>query len=414
MDTVKGHFAGTLIANIRALIDPNLIKYVVVNHAEPDHSSALGDVLAVCHNAEVVCTNKCKEALQRIYRGSADFNTGGPWHLTMADTNHATAPSSVDARTWRFHTVASGEKLRLGEGQTLWFLETPMVHWPESTFTYLVEERVLFSMDAFGQHVGSVARFDDELLSGKASVGIHPTLDDLIEHTRSYYANILMPFGRPIIKALDKFLEQSVLVEKELGVQQGGRSLPRVLATAHGVMWRSHAELVVSLYRHWTAQHCLPKVLVLYSTMYGATEKMARAIAQGVLEYRGDDGKTAKCVLLSAHDVHATASADEAIDAACIAVGSPTLNNFYLPVMGPHLAYLRGLHPEGRSGMAFGSYGWGASGTAALSKWLEEAAIAQAVPSISVQFTPDTQILQKCYEAGRTLARIACEKGISM
>lgn len=417
IDTVKAHFAGTLISNIRALIDPSLIKYVVVNHAEPDHSSALGDVLAVCPNAEVVCTAKCKDALQRNYRGIVPFSSpvGASWHLAMADTNHATASSDVNAALWHYHPVASGNKMRLGPGQTLWFLETPMVHWPESTFTYLVEERVLFSMDAFGQHVGSIARFDDELLSGMATVGCRPTLDDLIEHTRSYYANILMPFGKIIAKTLDKFLEQSAAVEKELNVvQQQGKSLPRVLATAHGVMWRSHTDLVVSLYRYWTASRCLPKVLVLYGTMYGATEKMARAIAQGIIEYRSDEGKSAKCVLLSAQDVHATSSADEALDAACIAVGSPTLNNFYLPIMGPHLAYLRGLRPEGRSGFAFGSFGWGATGTAALAKWLDETSITQAVPPLSVQFTPDAQALQKCYEAGRTLARIACEKGVTL
>lgn len=155
IDTVKAPYATYLLANLHALIDPKKVNYIVINHAEPDHASALPAVLAACPKATIVCDKKCKDIL-------ASYN---------------------DVSDWRFQIIKSGDSISLGE-RTLTFIETPMVHWPESMFTYLPEEKLLFSMDAFDQHYASNNRFDDEV-----------DIYEVMQEAKKYYANIVMPHG---------------------------------------------------------------------------------------------------------------------------------------------------------------------------------------------------------------------------
>ena len=250
------------------------------------------------------------------------------------------------------------------------------------------------------------------MITGWATTGTAPTLDDLIESARSYFANILLPFGKAIQMSLDKFLEELGKVEV---VKDEGRQLPRILATAHGVMWRSNVDKIFSMYRRWASHIVLPKVLIIYDTMYGATERMARAIWQGAVEYVDGEqksGRRAQVVIMNSKEAHYTRSADEMLDSAVLAIGSPSLNNGVLPSLGDHMTFLKGLRAERRSGLAFGSYGWGPTGPNTLTKWLEECGIESAGETITVQFAVDEATLRKCYEAGRNLARIAIAKGV--
>ena len=392
IDTVKAPFTETFLASLQKLIDPVLIRYVVVNHAEPDHSSALPALLAVCPHAEVLCNAKCAAALQRL---------------------HPSAYASWHVRVVRSESTA----VLLGPGQTLWFMDTPMVHWPESMYTYLEESRCLFCIDSFGQHIACTQRFDDELVDncGGSDVAVapcavvHPTLCDLIERARSYYANILTPFGGPITAALNRLVAHLTKGRKV--------ELPRVLATAHGVAWRRHVSLIMGLYRQWASTpriggpvvcssnapcHCLlPKVVVLYDTMYGATERMAREVARGAA-----DAKAVPVVLKAALE-KTTRTVDELFDAACVALGSPTLNNGCLPALAMHMTFVKGLQFKNRKGVAFGSYGWNTMGQKALSGFLKEAGIEEVCQPISAQFTPSEDVLKKCYEAGVMLGKIA-------
>lgn len=407
VDSVKAPFAAVMIANLRSLIDPALVRYIVCNHAEQDHSSALPDVVGVCPNAEILCNKKCIATLPLLYRGTAErekFGAQSGWHELFAETCHNTH-NTGDASKWRYREIKSGQTFPLAAGQTLWFIDTPMVHWPESMFTYLLEERCLFSIDAFGQHIGSVERFDDELpLYGK-----NPTLSDLVERAHSFYANILPPFGKLITTVLGKFVQEVAKVEL---VHDEGRALPRVIATAHGIIWRKHVELIVTLYSRWAASTLLPRVAILYDTMYGATERMARAIAQGVHDYTADDGKKAEAVILLASAEHITRTADECLEAACFAVGSPSFNNNYLPTLGSHLELIKGFRYVGRKAIAFGSYGWAPTGQKALAETLKSSGLELVQDPITVQFSVTEPVLQKCYEAGKALAKIAVEKGV--
>ncbi len=343
IDTVKAPYAADLLAHAGACVPLEQIEYIVCNHAEPDHAGGLAQVVAACQQATVVCNTKCAEAL-RLY-----FDTAG----------------------WKFRIVADGEKLDLG-GCTLQFFDTPMVHWPESMATYLVEEQILFSMDAFGQHYATAGRFDDEVL-----------LDVALAEAKTYYANIVMPYGRPVATALAK-----------LG------SLPlRMIAPSHGVIWRANVEKILACYREWMVCKSVRKVVIAYASMWNSTRVMAQAMADGALE------SDVEVRLIDIDTVHDTDLVSEALDCACLAIGSPTLNQGIMPRMAAALTYLRGLRPTGKYGLAFGSYGWAPRGVDELTQYLQTMQIAPLCEPIICRFRPDAATLEKCRAAGRLLAK---------
>lgn len=137
VDTVLAPFGDEMIASIREVIDPARIDYVIANHVETDHSGALPQLLRLCPNAKLLGTRRCGDGLRRNYYGS-----------------------------WDFQAVKSGDKIDLGQGKTLTFLEAPMIHWPDSMFTYCPEEKLLLPNDAFGQHFASSERFADQVDMG--------------------------------------------------------------------------------------------------------------------------------------------------------------------------------------------------------------------------------------------------------
>lgn len=347
IDTVKAPYADELLANVAELTDLGNLDYVVCQHAEPDHASGLTAVMRACPQATIVCTEKCQAAL------SGYQDTSG----------------------WGFRLVNTSDTLALGS-RTLSFLETPMVHWPESMMTYCPEEKLLFSQDGFGQHYASSGRFDDE-----------EPLDVVMAEAKTYYANIIMWAGKPISKALE--------AAAGLDIQ--------TISPAHGVIWRSHVAEIVEAYKKWVV--CAPesKVLVVYDSMWHSTQMMAEAILEGASQ----PGVSAK--LLSIRDNGLTLLATEVLDAAAIAFGSPTLNTTLMPEMAAALTYLKGLRPTGKAGFAFGSYGWAKGGTKAVTEYLEDMKFEILREPIDAQWRPTPEVLEECCEAGRLLAKRALE-----
>lgn len=348
IDAVKAPYVGTLLDHVRALVPLERIDYIVCNHAEPDHSGGLPAVMAACPQAELVCNAKCKEALGRHY----------------------------DTAGWRWRVVADGDTLALGK-RTLQFINTPMVHWPESMFTYVPEEKLLFSMDAFGQHYASSFRFDDE-----------SPIETVLAEAQTYYANIVMLYGRPIAQTL---------------ARAGGLEI-EMIAPSHGVIWRTHIPEILSSYADWVVCRPRAKVVIFYATMWKATELMAQALLEGAQEFE------VEVQLFNVDTTHPTRIVTEVLDCAAVAVGSPTLNNGIMPSMAAALCYLKGLRPTGKQGFAFGSYGWSQRGGAnEVAQWLEEMKIAPLRAPLRAQFVPGDELLVECREAGRTLARCALE-----
>lgn len=344
VDGVHAAFTRELLVNIASIIDPAKIDYIIANHVEPDHSGAIPALLQACPRAQVYGTAKCKEGLEKYYGVKMDF-----------------------------HAVKSGETLRLGK-RTLQFLEAPMIHWPDSMFTYIVEDQILMPNDAFGQHYATAARFDDEVDQAI-----------LMEEAAKYYANILWPFS-PLIAA--KLREIAAL------------NIPlKMIAPSHGIIWRRDPMKIVTQYARWAGEEMRDKVIIFYETMWGSTEKMARAILDGVVS----EGVSAS--LYDIAKVDSTDLVTDMMDAKGYLIGSSTHDNDMLPLLAGFLEFFKGLKPKKRRAAVFGSYGWAGGAVASIEKVLQAAGIERPLPSKSVRYAPTAEELKACYEFGRDFAR---------
>ena len=348
VDSVKAPYAANLLANIAEVVPLAEVRWVVCNHAEPDHSGSLPALLAACPQATLVCDSKCKAALDIYY----------------------------DTKAWKFKIVKTGDALPLGK-RTLEFIETPMAHWPESMATWIPQDRLLFSMDAFGQHFATSGRFDDEVPEA-----------ELFYETKTYVANILMLYTVPVTKA--------VAAVKALN--------PALICPSHGVVWRSKIADMLAGYDRWDVCAPVRKVVVMYDTMWKSTELMAEAIVAGAIA-EGGPGLDVK--LFHVRATTGTVLATEILDAAAFAAGSPTLNGTLMPAMAGALTYLKGLRPAHKAGFAFGSYGWGRGGVEEVDHYLQAMKVEPLRPLLKLNYKPSPAGLEECREAGRLLARHA-------
>ena len=221
--------------------------------------------------------------------------------------------------------VKAGDTLSIGT-RTLAFVPTPMLHWPDSMVTYCPEEKILFSNDAFGQHYASGKRYDDD-----------NDLSIVIDEAKKYYANILFLYAKQAQTALKEVHKLDI----------------EMIATGHGVIWRSHIPEIISLYNKWSLGETEERAVIVYDTMWHSTEMMAHTIAEAFIN---------KGFSVGYYDIQKNTHADimtDVLTSHYLIVGSPTLNNQMLPTIGGFLCYMKGLAPKGRKAFAFGSYGWG-------------------------------------------------------
>jgi flavorubredoxin len=345
VDTVKSNFCNELIDNVTELTSLEKIDYIIVNHVEMDHSSSLPIVAKLAKNAKIIASQRGKDALIEHY--GAEFN--------------------------RVETVKTGDELKLGK-RTLRFIEAPMLHWPDSMFTYVVEDKILMPNDAFGQHFASSGRFDDEV-------------DEcaLMEEAMTYYANILMPFAPLIIRKIQEVVQMGIPID--------------IVAPSHGVIWRKNPSKIINAYLNWSSGAAKQKAVVVFDTMWGSTDKMARAIADGITS----GGIEVKLLKLRATDN--TDVVTEILDAKAVAVGSPTLNNQMFPTVGSFLTYVTGLKPKGKLWGFFGSYGWGGGAVRGMVEMARKAGFEVYEPTIEVKYVPDREDLKKCFDFGQQIAQ---------
>jgi anaerobic nitric oxide reductase flavorubredoxin len=343
IDTVKAPFYEEMVARIKEFVTLEDIEYVVSNHVEMDHSGSLPMVMREAKKAKLITSEKFGE-------------TG------LRKTFHS---------DWPLVTAKEGSEIELGK-RRLAFIPTPMLHWPDSMCTYLVEDNILFSSDAFGQHLATSLRFDDE-------VG----LDEIMPQAAKYYANILMPFGELIVRAIGKL---------------GGLEID-MIAPSHGVIWRSYSQTIIGAYDTWGKGKSKSKILVVYDTMWGSTEKMARALAEGI----ADENVEVKLYNLTKSD--RSDIIKEVLDARAILVGSPTLNNGMFPTVAEFLCYLKGLKPKGKLGAAFGSHGWAGGAVKAIQQEFAQAGIEVLDSDLAFKFVPDRDEIEKCIDFGKMVAK---------
>jgi flavorubredoxin len=348
IDTVKPPFLPELLARIGSVVDPKEISYIVSNHAEMDHSGSLVEIIEAVQPEKVFASSMGTKALKEHF------------HLDR-----------------EIVAVKDGESLSLGN-LSLTFLETRMLHWPDNMFSYLAEERLLFSQDAFGMHLATSQRFADEIE------------DSVLEYEGAkYFANILLPFSALVSKLLKKVGELNLPID--------------IIACDHGPIWREDLEKIIGWYSNWALQEPTMKAVVVFDTMWHSTTLMAEAIAEGLVA----GGAQPKLMPLKSN--HRSNVATEILDAGVLAVGSPTLNNHMYPTVADMLTYLKGLKPKNLVGTAFGSYGWSGEAVGQVRAMLEEMNIDLVDDGFRVKFVPDTDALSRCYDLGLKLAEKARE-----
>ncbi len=343
IDTVKKPFLEELLSRIRSVVKPEEIAYIISNHTEMDHSGSLPEMIELCKPEKVFASVKGVENLS--------------YHFEL--------PVEITP-------VKDGDSLNLA-GLNFTFLETRMLHWPDSMFSYFAEEKILFSSDAFGMHLASSERFDDEL-------------DEAVMEweAKKYYANIILLYSPLVLKLLERV--------GNLGIEI------KIIAPDHGPIWRSKISWILELYKKWAEHQPTKKAVVVYDTMWKSTEKLARAIEEGL----SSEGIEVKVMKL--RESHRSDVITELMEAGAIAVGSPTLNNNLFPTVADFLTYMKGLRVKPLLGMVFGSYGWSGESVRLLKKWLEEMKI-ELAGEFSCQFVPKEKDLEEAKALGKKLAQ---------
>ncbi len=344
VDTVWGPFQDELIQNISQIIDPAKLNIVVANHAETDHSGALPAVMRQAPNATVIVSRRGRESVE------------GHYH-----------------QPWRFQAVQTGDKVNIGKRELV-FIEAPMLHWPDSMFTYLTGDNILMSSDAFGQHYATTFRFNDQV-----------NQEELYEEAVKYYANILTPFSSPALKKIDELLALKLSFN--------------IIAPSHGVLWRKDPLQIVKKYQEWATQVPQKTAVILYDSMWEGTRLMAQAIGEG-LAAEGISYQTFYMPTSDRNDV-----ITEIFKAKAVIVGSPTFNQGLLPTIAPVLEDLKGLKFQNKIGAAFGSYGWSGESVKIIEEHLAHCRIPTIGEGVRAKWQPKAEDLTKCRELGTAVAR---------
>lgn len=349
IDTVKKEFADELIASISQIVDPKKIDYVISNHTEMDHTGGLPRIMhRIGEDKPLYCSKMGHKNISRHF-----------------------------SQKWNYHPVENGEELSLGK-RTLTFMETRMLHWPDSMFTYVNEDKILFSSDGFGQHYAGVERFDDEV--GEA----------IMPHAKKYFANILLLYAPLILKLVDKVKEMGLAID--------------MICPDHGIIWRKDPEKIINSYVEWSLQKPKRKAVVIFDTMWHSTETMAETIVASLAE----EGVNARP--MSLRNCHRSDIITEVVDAGAIVMGSPTINNGLFPTVSDFLTYMKGLKPQNKVAAAFGSYGWSGEAVKLINSEFEQMKFDIIDPGVRINYVPDDKGIDACYELGKKIAKALPEE----
>lgn len=343
IDGVKAPFTDELMSRISSVVDPEKIDVVICNHVEMDHSGALPAIMAKAENATLYCPAAGERGLKMHY----------------------------DTTGWNIHVVKTADTLNIGK-HTLSFVQMPMVHWPDSMMTYVADEKLIFTNDAFGQHYASDELFDDA------------DFDVVMEEAKKYYGNIVWPYGMQV----QKVLEEAAKLDIDM------------IAPSHGVIWKNHISEIVEKYKLWSSYGSVAdKAIVIYDSMWGSTEQMAREIAAAWIE------KGLKVTMCSLKHNDISDAINMMVEAKYVALGSPTLNSGILPTMGAFLTYLKGLAAKNKVGFCFGSYGWKKDAQSEMQEVLTKLGWELSEPPMTINWRPTTEGLKTLRETASKIVK---------
>ncbi|MBW6517462.1 MAG: flavodoxin domain-containing protein [ANME-2 cluster archaeon] len=343
VDTVWTPFKEEYVARLDAEFGLDNIDAVVVNHSESDHSGSLTHLMAQIPDVPIYCTKNGHDMIHRHHH-----------------------------KDWKFIEVKTGDTLKTGKYELV-FVEAPMLHWPDSMFTYVNGAKLLLPNDAFGQHYATSAMYNDEV-----------DQCELFQEAIKYFANILTPFSSLVKKKIDEFKAMNVPVD--------------MIAPSHGVIWRKDALDIVGKYYEWADAYQEDFVVIVYDTMWNGTKSMAEAIASGLRE----SGVHCKLFHLAKSDKNDVIT--EIFKSKGVLIGSPTVNKRVLSDVGALMETLRGLRFKKKAGAAFGGYGWSGESVGVIEEGLKNAGIEVVVPGIKFRYDPTVDELGECKQFGKQFA----------
>lgn len=345
IDTVWLPYDKEFVSKLKQEIDLSQIDYIVMNHNEIDHSGALPELMREIPDTPIYCTAK-GEAILR-----------GHYH-----------------QDWHYVNVKTGDTLCLGD-TTLTFIEATMLHWPDTMFTYMSGDDILFSNDGFGQHYATESLYDDTV--GK---------EELFWEAEKYYANIINPYSPLALKKVKQIL---------------GMNLPlKMICPSHGVIWKNRPEAIIEKYLQWADAYQEDQITIVYDTMWQSTRKMAEAIAEGI--QRKSPSTIVKIYNAAKEDKNDILT--EMFQSKAVLVGSPTINYGYSYAIAGILEMAKGLRFKKKKAAAFGSYGWSGDAVKQISEHLAAAGFDVVDEGIRTLWVPDSEATAKCVAYGEQFA----------
>ena len=345
IDTVWGKFSGEFVQNLKKEIPLEKIDFIIANHAESDHSGALPELMRHIPDTPIYCTSNGVKSLT------------GHYH-----------------QDWNFHIVKTGDKLSLGSKELI-FIEAQMLHWPDSMMSYLTHDSILFSNDAFGQHIASERMYND--LVDQA---------ELFQEAIKYYANILTPFSALVDKKIKEVLALNVPVD--------------MICPSHGVIWRKDPLQIANQYLEWANAYAENQITVAYDSMWDGTRRMAEAIAKGIVE--ADPTVAVKLFNIARSDKNDLIT--EIFKSKAVLVGSPTINKGILSAVAAILEEMKGLKFMNKKAAAFGCYGWSGEAVKIMTQHLSSAGFTVVDEGLRAMWNPDTKAIEICIEYGKRVA----------
>jgi flavorubredoxin len=347
IDTVWEPFAKEYVENLMKEIDLNKIDYIIVNHGEVDHSGALPELMKHIPDTPIYCTKKAVDSLK------------GQYH-----------------KDWNFNVVNTGDKLDIGNGKELIFVEMKMLHWPDSMATYMTEDNILFSNDAFGQHYATEMLFNDLV-----------DQCDLYQEAIKYFANILTPFNAILRKKLDEVISLNLPID--------------IIATSHGVIWRDNPMQIVEKYVEWAKDYQENQITIIYDTMWNGTKELAERIAEGIAIE--DKEVVVKIFNLAKSDMNDLIT--EVFKSKTVAVGSPTIGSSVLHSIAGFIHYVKSMKFKNKKAAGFGCYGWSGESPSVINERMKEAGFEIIGEGLRNKWNPDKDSKETAIQFGREIAK---------
>ncbi len=347
IDTVWLPYAKEFVDNLQSEINLEDIDYIVINHGEVDHSGALVELMKHIPNTPIYCSQNAVKSLK------------GQYH-----------------QDWNFNVVKTGDKLDLGNGKELIFVEMTMLHWPDSMAAFLTGDNILFSNDAFGQHYASDMLFND-LVDQCA----------LYEEAMKYFANIINPFNMLLRRKLDEIMALNLDIE--------------MIATSHGIIWRDKPMQIVNKYIDWSNDYQENQITIIYDTMWDGTKTLANNIVEGIRSV--DEDVVVKVFYLPHTDENDLIT--EVFKSKTVVMGSPTMGNSVLHSIVGFIHLMKEMKFKKKKTAAFGCYGWSGEAVKIMNEKMKEAGFEVINDGFRNQWNPDKDAQNEAIEFGKEIAK---------